>query len=302
MAPFFSILIPLYNKERYVANTLESVLAQSFTNFEVVIADDGSTDGSAEIVMAFTDTRIKYYRKENEGVSAARNYAMLKAQGEYFAFLDADDTWQPNHLRLVADAIQKLPHTMVFTTLIEGENSRGSYMPVYTNLKDEAVFEADYFTTSFARSILSGSSTVIHKSIPGKIGEFDTSLSTFEDIDYWIRIGLQYRIGIVNEVTARHRYVPGSLSHTTFSMSDATYFEKFADVESQNPAVKKMIDINRYSLALRCKMAGDKAGFKKLLELMSPKSITLQQQLLLKLPGAALRLLQAVKQYTTAKF
>jgi len=302
MAPYISILIPLYNKERYIANTIKSVLAQTFTDFEVIVVDDGSTDSSAEIAASFKDKRLRYFKKENEGVSAARNFAMQLAQGDYYAFLDADDIWKSYHLERIAEAIKQFPHLKVFASLIEAENSKGVYMPVYSNLKNEAIFQTDYFTASFARSILSGSTTVIHKSIPKTIGVFDTSLKTFEDIDYWIRIGLKYNVCVVNEVTARHVFVPESLSHKKFTMADATYFEKFADAEQKNADVKKMIDINRYSLALRCKMAGDNIGYKKLTSLISPDSLTWKQKFILKLPGTVLTLLQKVKQYAAVKF
>jgi glycosyltransferase involved in cell wall biosynthesis len=302
MAPYFSILIPLYNKERYIADTIKSVLAQTFIDFEVIIIDDGSTDGSAEVAASFKDNRIKYFRSENGGVSSARNYAMQVAQGEYFAFLDADDIWKPYHLERIAEAINQFPHLKVFASLIVAENSKGTYMPVFSNLKSEANFETDYFTASFARSILSGSTTVIHRSVPEIIGDFDISLKTFEDIDFWIRIGLHYQIGVINEVTARHVFVPESLSHKKFTMADATYFEKFADAERSNPNAKKMIDINRYALALRCKMAGDNGSYKKLASLISTTSLTWKQRLLLKLPSWQLRLLQRAKQYTVAKF
>lgn len=301
MAPYFSILIPLYNKERHVTDTLKSVLAQTFTDFEVIIADDGSTDSSAAIVKSFDDKRIKYYLKPNEGVSATRNFAIHKATGKYFAFLDADDTWHPNHLELIAQAIHKFPHLNVFTTLIEAENSKGIYMPVYTNLSKEIFQETDYFMASLARSVLSGSTTVVHKSVPKTIGIFNTSLTTFEDIDYWIRIGLQYKIGVVNKVTARHVYVPESLSHKKFRMEDATYFEKYRASENENPVIKKMIDQNRYSLALRCKMAGDDKAYRKLMFMIAAKSLTLQQRIIVTLPGGLLRLLQKLKQYAKAK-
>lgn len=302
MAPYFSILIPLYNKELYVANTIKSVLAQSFTDFEIIIADDGSTDSSAAIVKSFDDCRIKYFIKENEGVSAARNFAMQMAQGDYFAFLDADDIWLADHLQLLAEGIKVMPNIEVFSTLTKAENEVGEYMPVYTNLGTGLFQEADFFRTSFARSILHSSTIAMHKSVPLHIGKFDTSLITFEDIDYWIRIGLKYKIGVINKVTAMHVYVPGSLSHKKFRMADTTYFEKFNAEEKENADVKKMIDINRYSLALRCKMAGDKTGFNKLISLMDYEGLSLKQKIILKLPGSILRILQYLKQYSNVKF
>ena len=94
----FSIIIPLYNKEKDIKKTLKSVLNQSFEDFEIIIINDGSTDNSEEIVKSIIDKRIFLYTKNNEGVSIARNYGVEKATSGFIAFLDADDYWHPNHL------------------------------------------------------------------------------------------------------------------------------------------------------------------------------------------------------------
>lgn len=293
----FSVILPLYNKAPYIKATLNSVLQQTFTDFEVIVADDGSTDGSADIVKAFTDNRIRYYLKSNEGVSSTRNFAMEKARGEYFAFLDADDIWYDNHLEECNMAIAALPHLHVFATLLKMQNAYGTFMPVYSNLTGGYLQENDFFTLSLGRTILSSSTTVMHRSVPETTGLFDTSLKTTEDTDYWIRIGMNYRIGVINKITAQQTYVPGSLSNSKYSINNATYFEKFAELEKVNPVAKKMLDINRYSLTLRCKMAGEKAAFKKMKSLIAPDNLTLTQKLLLSFPGNILRLLQKLKGY-----
>ena len=100
---FFSVIIPLYNKEKYIQNTLQSVLNQTFENFEVIIVDDGSTDDGPEKVGLISDCRIRFIRKENGGVSSARNRGIAEARGEYIAFLDADDEWRPHALKTFYD-------------------------------------------------------------------------------------------------------------------------------------------------------------------------------------------------------
>jgi len=94
----FSVVIPLYNKEKDVLKTIQSVLKQSHSKFEIIIVDDGSTDSSIEIIKNIKDERIRLFSKKNEGVSIARNYGVEKATTEFIAFLDADDYWHPNHL------------------------------------------------------------------------------------------------------------------------------------------------------------------------------------------------------------
>lgn len=94
----FSIIIPLYNKADYVAETLRSVLNQTYNYYEVIVVNDSSTDNSLEIVSSFHDKRIHVYTKKNEGVSAARNYGIMHAKHDYIAFLDADDIWDIDYL------------------------------------------------------------------------------------------------------------------------------------------------------------------------------------------------------------
>src|SRR5690606_8126065 len=97
--PRFSVIIPLYNKENFVAATIDSVLAQSFSDFELIVVDDGSSDNSGQIVQSYTDKRITYIRTENRGVSSARNLGIEKASADYITFLDADDLWKPDFLQ-----------------------------------------------------------------------------------------------------------------------------------------------------------------------------------------------------------
>src|SRR4051812_32162135 len=95
---FFSVIIPLYNKANYIENTIKSVLNQTFTDFEIIVVNDESTDESETIVLGFNDKRIQLFNQKNQGVSVARNHGIEKAKGKLVAFLDADDYWFHNHL------------------------------------------------------------------------------------------------------------------------------------------------------------------------------------------------------------
>lgn len=106
--PFFTVIIPTYNRARFVCAAIESVLAQSFQDFELIVVDDGSTDGTGPLIASsFEDSRLKFFTKTNEGASEARNYALRHARGQWIAFLDSDDLWQPAKLENVYDCIQK---------------------------------------------------------------------------------------------------------------------------------------------------------------------------------------------------
>ena len=114
--PFISIVIPLYNKEKFIARTLESVLAQTFKNFEVLIVNDGSTDSSVEVAKKYIDDRFRIINQKNSGVSAARNKGIKLARAKYIAFLDADDTWEPNFLSEIQRLIKKYPQAGLYGT------------------------------------------------------------------------------------------------------------------------------------------------------------------------------------------
>lgn len=123
-----SVVIPLYNKEKSIAQTLECMLNQTYKDFEVIVVDDGSKDNSAAIVEAFNDERIRLVRQKNGGVSAARNRGTAEARGEYVAFLDADDIWKQNHLESIANLIHQFPKSRAWATCyvnnLNGENHR----------------------------------------------------------------------------------------------------------------------------------------------------------------------------------
>ncbi|GAB2473749.1 hypothetical protein GCM10011375_25450 [Hymenobacter qilianensis] len=115
-SPFFSVIIPTYNRAGFITTTLESVVQQKFANWEVLVIDDGSTDETAQRVNALSDTRIQYIAKVNGERGAARNYGLARAKGEYVLFLDSDDRLLFNHLKVLHDNIQKLNHPNFIAT------------------------------------------------------------------------------------------------------------------------------------------------------------------------------------------
>ncbi|WP_276974283.1 glycosyltransferase family A protein, partial [Flavobacterium filum] len=116
MQPFYSIIIPLYNKEKAIEKTLKSVFQQSFTDYEVLVINDGSTDKSEEKVKRFSDERLRLISTENRGVSQARNLGISESKGKLVAFLDADDYWFPNHLQSVFQLYQNFPEAGLLAT------------------------------------------------------------------------------------------------------------------------------------------------------------------------------------------
>jgi glycosyltransferase involved in cell wall biosynthesis len=196
----FSVIIPLYNKELSISNTIQSVLDQTFQDFEIVIVNDGSTDNSVKEVEKFDDKRIRLIHQENQGVSAARNRGIEEANYEWIAFLDGDDLWRENHLKTLDDMIKKYPIDKVFTTSYIQSNQTETEKP--NNTID--VID-NYFKAALERRVTWTSIMCANKEVFDKVGGFNIKLSRGEDLDLWARIGREYRYIKSNLITAIYR-------------------------------------------------------------------------------------------------
>jgi len=118
-APLISVIIPLYNKEKFIKRCLDSVISQTYSNIEIVVVNDGSTDHSTEAVDAVDDPRIRLIEKPNGGVSSARNRGIDEARGVYIAFVDADDVWYEKHLEVLVEGFQHYPDAAMVANALE---------------------------------------------------------------------------------------------------------------------------------------------------------------------------------------
>lgn len=123
--PFFSVIVPLYNKQNHVKDTIKSVLEQSFKDFEIVVVNDGSTDESMKVAESIEDNRIRLITQENAGVSVARNRGIQEAKADYMVFLDADDIWLPEFLQTIHELIQKFPNAGLYATAFRKRKMNG---------------------------------------------------------------------------------------------------------------------------------------------------------------------------------
>lgn len=286
--PKFSIIIPLFNKQNFIENTINSILNQSVTDFELIIVNDGSTDNSEEKVLQFNDKRIHYYSKKNEGVSTARNFGIEKAKSDYITFIDADDYWYPNFLQEIVYNINRFPELKVFSTAIEIETSKTVVKASYSIKKTNDNEIVNYFISSNKRTVLCSSSAVFHKSVFEKIGPFDIQLKSGEDTDMWIRIGLNYPILFSWKILARYVYDSDSLTKNQDFVYGKINFHKFKKLEKYNPEMKKFLDLNRCSLAIRSKINRKNDEFKELYNAINLKNLTIKKRVLLLLPATVL--------------
>lgn len=200
-----SVVIPLYNKEKQIAKTLQTVLNQTYQNFEIVIVNDGSTDGSVDEVKKFLNPRIRLINQKNGGVSAARNRGIEEAKGEYIAFLDADDIWAKDHLESLNILIKHFPSSKARATNYNFLN-KGKYKDIILNSLSFDGFEGvldNYFeVASNSNPPIWSSAVCVDKDLLKLIGGFPEGITSGEDLLTWARIALLTNFAFTKRVTA----------------------------------------------------------------------------------------------------
>lgn len=295
MNSFFSVVITVYNKEKFIENTLASVLNQSFKNFEVVIINDGSTDRSKEVIETFTDSRLRLITTKNQGASKARNTGIKEALSNYIALLDGDDLWDTAYLQHIYDAIHKFPDLKIFTAGVS-QKYENKLVPVEYSFKQNELYGIhNYFEASQKYTLITSSSIVFHKSIIEKTGDFDSTIVSGQDTDLWIRFGLNYDIVFINKQLVSYNFNKSSLSNTTYDVSKKPKFDKYFEEEKGNNLLKQYLDKNRYSMALFSKIQNDKKHFSYYVSHLNTSNLSIRQKLLLKSPNWVLNLLLKIK-------
>lgn len=246
-----SVVIPLYNKEKSVRATLESVLAQTYTDYEVIIVNDGSTDNSVaiceDIINSLTpsfDNSLRIFSKPNGGVSSARNFGVEKSRGEYVAFLDGDDLWEPTYLEEAAKLIQDFSGAAIYGlglgSMTNGEKHPApefvpaGYRGVVSNLWDNP-------NTMLAWT---SSSTICPRDLLLKTPA-NTQLTHGEDLDQWLRLMLQEEAVFYNKTLAY--YVKDAENRAMYKMPPidrhvVSVIGDYAEARKRNPQFKRAFD------------------------------------------------------------
>ncbi|KGF72700.1 glucosyl transferase [Neosynechococcus sphagnicola sy1] len=227
-----SVVIPVYRVEKYISETVKSVLQQTFTDFEVLIIDDESPDSSIEICQSFSDPRIKIIHQENRGLSGARNTGIRHSVGEYIAFLDSDDVWLPEKLEKHLRHLESSPEVGLSFCRSAFIDESGQFLGTYQmpQLKD---IETAYLLCR--NPVGNGSAPVIRKSVLEEIKffndhrgsmedyYFDEQFRQSEDIECWIRISIltNWKIEGIPDVLTLYRVNSGGLSANYFKQLDS---------------------------------------------------------------------------------
>lgn len=198
-----SVIIPLYNKEKYIVDTIKNVLNQTFQSFEIIVVDDGSTDEGVYKVKQIEDFRVKVISKDNGGVSSARNKGVEEAKFDYIAFLDADDEWENNHLENILSLIDKYNDVAdVFVTNFFAKYSDSKKKVNRIDLTTGII--ENYFQKILNKPVIHTSSVAIRKTAFYEVGQFNAVLSRGEDIDLWIRLAKKYNIAYSDVATSNY--------------------------------------------------------------------------------------------------
>lgn len=189
--PLVSIIIPTYNRKEYIQQAIDSVIVQTYPHYEIIVIDDGSTDGTGEALVARYDDRITYYRQENQGESVARNWGINVARGKYVGFLDDDDIYLPRMLEVTIEILEQHPDIGFVSVQYYVTNEAGDilYTPLLSNSCD------GYIT---AEEFLLGDSTVpsnsiLRRKVIDQAGYFDTTIRYGEDAEFFRKIFAQFR-------------------------------------------------------------------------------------------------------------
>ena len=187
--PLISVIIPVFNGEKTIQDTIQSVLNQTVTDFEIIVINDGSTDGTLEIIQKITDTRLKVFSYPNANQAASRNRGLEKATSQYIAFLDADDLWTPDKLESQMDALERYPNAALaysWTNCID-ESDQFLHSGTRANFSGNV-----YQTLLLADFISNGSNALVRKQALDEVGNFNVLLPPAEDWDLWLRLASRY--------------------------------------------------------------------------------------------------------------
>jgi len=210
--PLISVIIPTFNRRDFLVAAVDSVVSQTFGDFELIVVDDGSTDGTGDVMARYAD-RVIYVVQENRGVSAARNHGIDLARGEYISFLDSDDLWMPTKLEKQVKFFQGHPSAQVCYT-DELWIRRGRQV---NPRKRHAKHSGWIYAHCLPLCIISPSSVCLRREVLDTVGYFDPELPVCEDYDLWLRVAARYPVHFIAErLIVKRGGHPDQLSHRSW--------------------------------------------------------------------------------------
>lgn len=203
----FSVVIPLYNKEKYIGRTLKSVFSQTVLPYEVIVVNDGSKDNSVKVVESLNYPLIKLIHQTNLGVSAARNRGIEASAGDYVAFLDADDEWDPDFLETICRLISKFPQAGGYATNYRRKFADLTRPARISALNPDPGWEGiieNFFEMLLDEMLITSSSVAIKREVFNLVGMFPEGIAIGEDQDLWCRIAFKYKYAFSSKICATY--------------------------------------------------------------------------------------------------
>ncbi|MEY4834478.1 MAG: hypothetical protein RI980_593 [Bacteroidota bacterium] len=295
---FFTVIIPLYNKEKYIKNAIKSVLNQTFSDFELVIIDDFSSDKSAAIAATFESEKVQLiYHKKNCGLSASRNSGIKKANSNYITFLDADDLWKPTFLESIFQLIQNFPEARIFgtnyeevwDTVIKNPCNGSEILPI------DFTGYINFFKINIKQGIYNHGSVCFHKEVFEKVGFYNEKINFSEDLDFNIRANYNFKLAYTNSVQMRYfMQTENQLTQSSLLNKTIPDFDSYENWAKTNSDLKKYLDFERYVLGKRLKKNND-LRWKKMILTIDSTNLNWKQNVLLKMPRFILNLIDKLK-------
>ncbi|MEO0037649.1 MAG: hypothetical protein RIQ59_860 [Bacteroidota bacterium] len=302
---FFTVIIPLYNKESFVENTIKSILNQTFTDYEVLIVNDCSTDDSVAKVKPFISEKIKLIaHSDNKGLSAARNTGIQNTNSDYITFLDADDLWKPTFLETIHQLITNFPEAKIFGTNYEEVYSNKIVVPKNSarHLVPNSAQIIDFFKYNLGQGIYNHGSVCFHKCVYEKAGLYDETIDFAEDLDFNIRANNYFKLAYSNTIQMQYFMETGlQLTRSSILNKRLPDFDKYDAFAKENNALTKYLAFERYVLAKHIKTDGGYDLHKKISSKIDYSYLNWKQKMLLKLPAFILKLIKVIKEILIKK-
>lgn len=207
--PQVSIIVPSYNRAEFIPATLDSILAQSFKDFELIFVDDGSTDNTETILSKYTaqDPRIKYIKQANSERAIARTHGLQKAQGQYLALVDSDDIWYANKLEKQIEVLEAKPEIVFCYAAVNRINLDGKR--VKTAPRQHQGFSDYIYLNLLIRNFIPSVTPIFRREVFDKVGAQNTEFIPYEDWDFWLRMSLEGKFFHIKEPLGDYRLHPG---------------------------------------------------------------------------------------------
>jgi glycosyltransferase involved in cell wall biosynthesis len=226
--PKVSVIIPTYNYARFIGQAIQSVLVQSYQDFEVIVVDDGSSDNTAEVVGGF-GSQVRYLRQENRGANATRNAGIKAARGEFIAFLDADDLWMPEKLALQIRLSEARSEAgLIYGGMLLFDSTSGAVIGYHPLSR---CHEGWVMRQLYMYQFVPSPTPLIRREVFERVGAFDEGVTGPDDWDMWLRIAARFQFALVAEPVALYRVhasVAGSKSVDQYAAEMITFFERMA--------------------------------------------------------------------------